>query len=87
MRECYLQTRLAVKTGGIALQKFFICFFLSHFSLCFFDRIFFTDLSQESNVILTPLFFDIFTIFGVKNVLAFFLGYHINRALSTLAIL
>jgi len=64
---------LAVKTGSIALQKFFLfffpfCFFIAG-KVCYLGSIFFLDLAQKTNAI---LFFNILAIFGVKNCCALF---------------
>jgi len=72
---------LAVKTGSIALQKFFlyihiyiyIFFFLLRKKVCYLgSKYFFPDLSQKTNGTTLPSFFDIFASFGVKNICALF---------------
>jgi len=51
----FIRSLLAVKTGSIALQKFF-CSFLLHFISAYLSR----------NVTFNPLFSDILTVFGVE---------------------
>jgi len=65
---------LAVKTGSIALQKFFFFFFVFlRKKVCYLgSKCFFPDSSQKTNETPWPSFFDILATFGVKNVCALF---------------
>jgi len=74
VKETTFYYGLAVKTGSIGLQKFFLFFvcFLRK-KVCYLgSKSFFPDSSKKKWNTPGLLFFDILTNFGVKNVCALF---------------
>jgi len=63
---------LAVKTGSIALQKFYLFIFFAEKSCLFGVKLFVSRFFSKKIGTLWPSFFDILTGFGVKNVCTLF---------------